>query len=65
MVYINLVAGNICNKDVLAEMEIDDKIVNVDNNYMDPQLCATIALIFTSNAMLLCVQCSAAVVCAV
>ncbi|KAK4572747.1 hypothetical protein RGQ29_030965 [Quercus rubra] len=35
--------GNICNRDVLAEMETDDKIVNVDNNYMDPQLCATIA----------------------
>lgn len=43
MVYINLVAGNICNRDVLAEMETDDKIVNVDNNYMDTQLCATIA----------------------
>ena len=43
MVYINLVAGNICNKDILVEMEIDDKIVNVDNNFMDPQLCATIA----------------------
>ena len=40
---INLVAGNICNRDVLAEMETDDKIVNVDTNYMDPQLCATIA----------------------
>ncbi|GMY06700.1 cyclin-A1-1-like [Fagus crenata] len=36
-------AGNICNRDVLAEMETDDKIVNVDTNYMDPQLCATIA----------------------
>nr|POF04356.1 cyclin-a1-1 [Quercus suber] len=27
--------GNICNRDFLAKMETDDKIVNVDNNYMD------------------------------
>ncbi|XP_022753455.1 cyclin-A1-1-like [Durio zibethinus] len=35
--------GNICNRDALAEMEMDDKIVDVDENYMDPQLCATFA----------------------
>ncbi|XP_059453702.1 cyclin-A1-1-like [Corylus avellana] len=35
--------GNICNRDVLAEIEADDEIVNVDNKYMDPQLCATFA----------------------
>ncbi|KAK9271351.1 hypothetical protein L1049_026941 [Liquidambar formosana] len=35
--------GNICNRDILAEMETDDKIVNVDDNIMDPQFCATIA----------------------
>ncbi|GLT77907.1 hypothetical protein SLA2020_494620 [Shorea laevis] len=35
--------GNICNRDVLAEMEVDDEVVNLDDNYMDPQLCATFA----------------------
>ncbi|KAF4352961.1 hypothetical protein F8388_008382 [Cannabis sativa] len=35
---------NICNRDVSVEMEIDDdQIVDVDSNFMDPQLCATIA----------------------
>ena len=48
-------------------MEIDDKIVNVDNNYMDPQLCATIACdIYQQCSAVVCaVQCNAAVVCAV
>ena len=41
--YITFSAGNICNRDVLVEMEIDDKIVDVDDNCMDPQFCATIA----------------------
>jgi len=36
-------AVNICERDVLMEMETDEKIVNVDGNYSDPQLCATIA----------------------
>ncbi|GAV71923.1 Cyclin_N domain-containing protein/Cyclin_C domain-containing protein [Cephalotus follicularis] len=36
-------AGNICSRDILAEMEMDNKIVNIDDNYMDPQLCATFA----------------------
>ena len=36
-------AGNICSRDILVELEKEDKIVNVDNNYMDPQLCATFA----------------------
>lgn len=35
--------GNICNRDAIAEMEMDDKIIDVDQNYMDPQLCATFA----------------------
>lgn len=39
----NFLAGNVCSRDVLVEMEIDDKVVDVDNNFMDPQLCATIA----------------------
>ncbi|XP_057728927.1 cyclin-A1-1-like isoform X1 [Arachis stenosperma] len=36
-------AGNICSRDILVELEKDDKVVNVDNNFMDPQLCATFA----------------------
>ncbi|KAI4307240.1 hypothetical protein L6164_030447 [Bauhinia variegata] len=36
-------AGNICNRDALVELERDDKVVNVDSNYIDPQLCATFA----------------------
>ncbi|XP_057973239.1 cyclin-A1-1-like [Malania oleifera] len=36
-------AGTICSRDMYAEMEIDDKTANIDNNFMDPQLCATIA----------------------
>ncbi|XP_054797038.1 cyclin-A1-4-like isoform X2 [Prosopis cineraria] len=35
--------GNICNRDILVELEREDKIVNIDNNYVDPQLCATFA----------------------
>ncbi|OMO55006.1 hypothetical protein COLO4_36246 [Corchorus olitorius] len=35
--------GNICNRDAIVEMETDDKIIDVDDNYMDPQLCATFA----------------------
>ncbi|XP_040997325.1 cyclin-A1-1-like [Juglans microcarpa x Juglans regia] len=35
--------GNICNRDILAAMETDDKIVNIDKNYTDPQLCAAFA----------------------
>ncbi|MED6124572.1 Cyclin-A1-1, variant 3 [Stylosanthes scabra] len=36
-------AGNICSRDILVGLEKEDKVVNVDNNYMDPQLCATFA----------------------
>ncbi|OWM85119.1 hypothetical protein CDL15_Pgr027906 [Punica granatum] len=35
-------AVNICNRDALTDMEMDEK-ANIDDNYMDPQLCATIA----------------------
>lgn len=34
---------NVCSRDILADMDTDDRIVNVDDNYMDPQLCATFA----------------------
>ncbi|KAJ7959165.1 Cyclin [Quillaja saponaria] len=33
----------ICSRDILVDMEIDDKRVDLDSNYMDPQLCATYA----------------------
>ncbi|KAJ6997921.1 cyclin-A1-1 [Populus alba x Populus x berolinensis] len=36
-------AENVCIRDTRTDMETDDKIVNVDDNYQDPQLCATIA----------------------
>ncbi|KAF5749052.1 hypothetical protein HS088_TW04G01013 [Tripterygium wilfordii] len=36
-------ADDICKRDAQADMEMEDKIVNVDNNYTDPQLCASIA----------------------
>ncbi|KAL1833685.1 hypothetical protein ACET3Z_003336 [Daucus carota] len=35
--------GSICKRDILAEMETGDEIVDVDENTMDPQLCATMA----------------------
>ncbi|KAL3026354.1 hypothetical protein AAZX31_04G226900 [Glycine max] len=35
--------GNICSREILVELEKGDKFVNVDNNYADPQLCATFA----------------------
>ncbi|KAF7816825.1 cyclin-A1-1-like [Senna tora] len=33
--------GNVCSRDLLVDLERDDKIINIDNNYIDPQLCAT------------------------
>lgn len=36
-------AGSICNRDVLADMETDGDIIDVDTDFMDPQQCATIA----------------------
>ncbi|KAJ7965515.1 Cyclin [Quillaja saponaria] len=33
----------ICNRDILLDMDMDDRIVDVDNNFMDPQLSATYA----------------------
>ncbi|CAL8997089.1 unnamed protein product [Prunus brigantina] len=35
--------GNIWKKDTFVNMETTDKIVDIDNNLMDPQFCATIA----------------------
>ncbi|PSS19901.1 Cyclin-A1-1 like [Actinidia chinensis var. chinensis] len=36
-------AENICKRDALAEVLPTDEIVDVDDNFMDPQLCATMA----------------------
>lgn len=36
------IAGNLCKREILSEMEVD-KVVDVDDKYMDPQFCATIA----------------------
>lgn len=38
-----LLAGSICNRDAVAEKEADDMVIDVDDNFMDPQLCATFA----------------------
>ncbi|XP_073294744.1 cyclin-A1-4-like [Primulina huaijiensis] len=37
------IAGNACKRDILAAIESNDKIVDVDGNLEDPRLCATIA----------------------
>ncbi|XP_060198286.1 cyclin-A1-4-like [Lycium barbarum] len=36
-------AADICKRDVLVDLESGEKIVNIDNNLVDPQLCATMA----------------------
>ncbi|KAG5525099.1 hypothetical protein RHGRI_031694 [Rhododendron griersonianum] len=36
-------AETICKRDILAQVGIDDEVVDVDDNFMDPQLCATMA----------------------
>lgn len=38
-----LFSGNMSNRDILVELEREDRSVDVDNDYMDPQLCATFA----------------------
>ncbi|GAU25914.1 hypothetical protein TSUD_376330 [Trifolium subterraneum] len=39
----NYPTGNICSRDILVELEKGDKIVNIDNDHVDPQLCASFA----------------------
>ncbi|KAF5942297.1 hypothetical protein HYC85_019939 [Camellia sinensis] len=34
---------NICKRDIVVGVVTDDEIVDVDDNFMDPQLCATMA----------------------
>lgn len=43
LILIVVFAGNICSRDILVELEKGDKFVNVDNNFADPQLCASFA----------------------
>lgn len=38
-----LIPGNVCEIGMLGEMETFDQVVDIDNNVMDPQCCATIA----------------------
>ncbi|KAK1403823.1 Cyclin N-terminal domain-containing protein [Heracleum sosnowskyi] len=35
--------GNTCKRDILAEMEASDKIVDADDQFTDPQMCASMA----------------------
>ncbi|XP_065848236.1 cyclin-A1-1-like [Euphorbia lathyris] len=42
--YISDQTENVCcSESILADMETDNKIVNLDDNFEDPQLCATFA----------------------
>ncbi|KAF8390830.1 hypothetical protein HHK36_023129 [Tetracentron sinense] len=41
--HVDPTGGIICKRDVLVEMERTDKIVEVDNDSKDPQLCVSIA----------------------
>ncbi|KAJ1397069.1 Cyclin-like [Sesbania bispinosa] len=36
-------AGNIYSKDIIVGLEREDKVADIDDNYTDPQLCATYA----------------------
>ncbi|KAI3821247.1 hypothetical protein L1987_08810 [Smallanthus sonchifolius] len=36
-------AGNVCKREILVDMGTDEKVVDLDVNFMDPQLCATMA----------------------
>ncbi|KAK4708266.1 hypothetical protein R3W88_029191 [Solanum pinnatisectum] len=41
--HVKAAAADICKRDVLVDLESGDKIVNIDNNLVDPQLCSTMA----------------------
>ena len=43
LMYSAIFSEVICKRDVVAAMEAGDKIVDIDDNLEDPQLCATIA----------------------
>ena len=35
--------GNVCKREILMEMGTGEKIVDLDVDFMEPQLCATMA----------------------
>ncbi|KAL5075684.1 hypothetical protein RYX36_014668 [Vicia faba] len=35
--------GNVCSRDILVELEKGEKIVDIDDDHVDPQLCASFA----------------------
>lgn len=43
VVSLILISGKVCERGIPVEMETVDKVVDIDNNFMDPQFCATIA----------------------
>lgn len=43
IMWVDLFAGNICSRDILVELEKGEKIVDIDDDHVDPQLCASFA----------------------
>lgn len=43
IVCIDMLAGIICSRELLVDLEADGSIADIDNRFMDPQLCATFA----------------------
>lgn len=43
VIFLILISGNFYERGIPVEMETVDKVVDIDNNFMDPQFCATIA----------------------
>ncbi|XP_024976951.1 cyclin-A1-4-like [Cynara cardunculus var. scolymus] len=41
--HVEATTGNICKREILMEMGSKDKIVDLDVDFMDPQMCATMA----------------------
>ncbi|XP_050878979.1 cyclin-A1-1 [Lathyrus oleraceus] len=35
--------GNVCSRDILVELEKGEKIIDIDDDHVDPQLCASFA----------------------
>lgn len=43
IVLVDLFAGNVCSRDILVELEKGEKIIDIDDDHVDPQLCASFA----------------------
>lgn len=41
--YIALFTGNVCSEDIRVETDTNGKVVEIDDNFEDPQFCATMA----------------------